>query len=343
MEHRFSKRDTNVAKGVGIILMLCHHLFYCSTDLCTQYQVSNFVLSYAITEYIGNIGKVCVAIFVFLSGYGMTRVSEGEGKDRKAREKSVYRRYLKLEFNFFFVYLFVMATSFLGRDVSAIYGTDMKRWAYAMIDALGLAQLFGTPTLNATWWYMSLAVLAVFMLPIMMELYDKYKFGFCMLCIVLPYALGMSTNWFLRYVGTFAVGICFARENIFERLKNWQFQGRKTVTMYLKIWLCILGIAACCYVRNNVGLVSITEMLLAIFLIYFCYEFIADMKWIGSGLATVGKYSMNIFLIHTVIYAYYFTKPIYTLKYSVLILLATLLASLAVAVLMERMKQAIFK
>lgn len=58
MDLRLTKTDTSVLKGIAILAMLVHHL-YMGTDnswLLGQMQV---------------VGKVCVALFVLLSGYGL--------------------------------------------------------------------------------------------------------------------------------------------------------------------------------------------------------------------------------------------------------------------------------
>lgn len=55
-----SLHDTSVLKGIAICAMLCHHLFYQSPE-------SGYVV-----WHLAMLGKVCVAIFLMLSGYGLT-------------------------------------------------------------------------------------------------------------------------------------------------------------------------------------------------------------------------------------------------------------------------------
>lgn len=68
----FDKRQTNVAKGIAIILMLCHHLFFNdpkSYDLFSSLCIlSNGV---PIDSFLADFAKVCVSIFLVLSGYGL--------------------------------------------------------------------------------------------------------------------------------------------------------------------------------------------------------------------------------------------------------------------------------
>ena len=60
MTYSISKDNTLALKGIAIVAMLLHHLFYTHSE----YGVS--------VQQIGLIGKVCVALFLFLSGYGLT-------------------------------------------------------------------------------------------------------------------------------------------------------------------------------------------------------------------------------------------------------------------------------
>ena len=58
-----SKQDTSVMKGIAIIAMLCHHVYTCQPEWVEAYP---FVLT-----IIGVLGKVCVAMFLFCTGYGL--------------------------------------------------------------------------------------------------------------------------------------------------------------------------------------------------------------------------------------------------------------------------------
>lgn len=67
----FRKRESEFCKGIGIAMMIFHHLFYKAEN----YQ--DFVISFAPfseerINFYALLCKVCVAIFVFISGYGIT-------------------------------------------------------------------------------------------------------------------------------------------------------------------------------------------------------------------------------------------------------------------------------
>lgn len=71
MEMIFSKRETDITKGVAVILLLFHHV--CETYFRETYQLTNFVFPMSYTINISTIGKVCVHMFIFLTAFGICR------------------------------------------------------------------------------------------------------------------------------------------------------------------------------------------------------------------------------------------------------------------------------
>lgn len=69
MRDTFNLKHTNYCKGIAIIFMVIHHLFWNVPNI--GYMVGDMALS----QRIGIIGKVCVSIFLFLSGIGLYKSS----------------------------------------------------------------------------------------------------------------------------------------------------------------------------------------------------------------------------------------------------------------------------
>lgn len=66
-----------------------------------------------------------------------------------------------------------------------------------------------------------------------------------------------------------------------------------------------------------------------------CYNIVPI---ICKPIGFIGKHSMNIFLIHTLIFEYYFMDFIYGFKHWLLILVALLVISLIVSIIIEYLK-----
>ena len=67
----FSKDYTFLVKGVAICLLLFHHLFY-RQEFLDMYYWKISIHSHPLIQFLATHAKVCVAIFVFLSAYGLT-------------------------------------------------------------------------------------------------------------------------------------------------------------------------------------------------------------------------------------------------------------------------------
>ncbi len=60
-------RESNSLKGIALILLLIHHLFYIQNGKFDDV----YIAGHGVVNTLGLLCKVCVAMFVFLSGYGL--------------------------------------------------------------------------------------------------------------------------------------------------------------------------------------------------------------------------------------------------------------------------------
>lgn len=67
-----SINKSNYLKGIAIILMLIHHLFAYPIRISPDIPVYHIVNSVDLEMYLGLFGKICVSMFLFLSGYGFS-------------------------------------------------------------------------------------------------------------------------------------------------------------------------------------------------------------------------------------------------------------------------------
>lgn len=334
----FSKQTSMAAKGIAVILMLVHHLFICSTEFTLQYGTTyapfgeNAVMSFS------NLAKLCVAVFVFLSAYGMTvSLSKHEGS------MAVYlrRRMKKLMFSFWIVYALSIATCFLRPDHLSVYTADGKFRAvvYVLADITGLSSLFGTPSYNETWWYMTLAIILIFLTPVMVRFYEK--FGICAIAVAaaLPY-LGLQQTGMLTYIFTAMLGVAAAKSGLFDKIRGKvSSRGKKAAALILNLLIFLF----LCILRIKIGLVYWTDAFLALSLITELFLLMDCGPMRFPVLSFIGSCSMNIFLIHTLIFEYYCTAFIYSPKNWILITLLLLAVSTAVSYAVRLIQQRILR
>lgn len=76
---KFTKQHTNLCKGVAICIMLFHHLFFNQDSWSLYYHKLNLATK-PLIAFVAAQGKICVAIFVLLSAYGLTFTMRKVGK-----------------------------------------------------------------------------------------------------------------------------------------------------------------------------------------------------------------------------------------------------------------------
>lgn len=83
---KFDKNHSQMIKGIVVLIMIFHHLF--TNPKWIIEGVSFFSLSVgkmSVEQYIAGYGKICIAIFAFISGYGLYI---------KAKEGQLIRKYI---------------------------------------------------------------------------------------------------------------------------------------------------------------------------------------------------------------------------------------------------------
>lgn len=91
----FSLTDTLFAKGIALCLLLLHHLFYEKS-----YPFSAF-LGRSVWVDAAAAAKVCVAVFLILSGYGLTKSFE---RKNASYARFTFNHIAKLYAGFWFVF-----------------------------------------------------------------------------------------------------------------------------------------------------------------------------------------------------------------------------------------------
>ncbi len=333
-------KETNILKAFGIILMYFHHLFYERVNFAGYEIRFNSLFTENRVVLLSLMCKVCVAIFVFATAYGTTKSLNAKKQGEIKIPEYTVGRYFKLMFGFWFIYILGQVTSFIG-DRYLIYGTDQRKHIkYMVIDFFASANLLGTPTLNATWWYMSFAILLVFIMPVIYFAVKKIGIAAIMIAVYLPAMMGHSTSsTFNFYLFTIVIGVLAAEYQWLEKFKAFATKsvlGRVVFIAGIGLILCAL-----LYMRKfslSTIITSVYDGMFSLLLAMLC-TLISDLPILSKGLDFMGKHSMNMFLTHTFIKAYYFQDFSYRWKYPILILVILLADTLLLSVIIEALKK----
>ena len=337
----FTKKETDFCKGIAIVLMLFHHLFN-DFEEYAGYIVDYRPFTPDRLTFLALLSKVCVAIFVFLSGYGIAAVYQKTFGDREPEKKEIvifsWNRYWKLMSGYWFVFVLVLLCQPLGRTIVDAYGTSMKEIIlYFIIDFLGLSYLFSTPTLNPTWWYMTLAIFIIFVMPFIMYLTRKY--GEITVLVVMNgsiYLLG-TVNSSTFYLFSLLLGAVCMETGFFQRLT--QITNKNNILKWIAFVAEIFVLFVLLSYRTNYNLNGIVDGLLALTIACMVHTMLIHIPVISTAFGFIGKYSLNIFLFHTLLYSYYFLDFFFSFRYWFLIVLMLLVVSLLISVGIEYVKE----
>lgn len=157
-------RDTYVLKGLALIMLLIHHLFWRNTDL---YNEIHLYSHFSLFQSLGVISNSCVALFTFLSGYGLAcKYRECNFVNKRALKDFYVHRYIKLYFNYWLVWILFVPISvvYLGLTLQAMYGDNII--IRLLFDIFGVSGLVNLPFYNTTWWYISCISGLYFVFPL---------------------------------------------------------------------------------------------------------------------------------------------------------------------------------
>lgn len=338
MQKQFTKENTNIVKGFAIILLLIYHLFE-NENMVTSLEVN--YAPFGLEDFLTftGFGNICVAVFVFLTGYGISKgLYAREGITVKEAYGQATKRFFKLMGNFAVLFASVNVLWFKLFDYTSLYGPGKQGILHALTDATGLSVVLGTPTLTLTWWYMELAYILIFLVPALAFLTKKIGYPVILLALFAPSILQMGDDM-NRYLFTAVLGVAAAYGDWPDKLRNRKWN--KVVS-----WL--LGIAAfilCVLVRQNAAVKAsylyLVDAPVALFLVYVGGVLLASVPVLNKCMEFIGKHSMNIYLVHSFFYMMLWQKFIYSFQYAPVIVVVLLVVCLLYSVVLEIVKKGV--
>ena len=230
---------------------------------------------------LGKAGKICVAIFTFISGYGIY-LSFG-------RHKSYKRIAYKIKtvlFHFWRTVLPVLIILFLT-GIMPFNICDFLENMFCI-----------SSSYNGNWWYLQTYILFLVFSPVFYFLV-RNRFSAIILCIVSMtlfryWAYQLPVNflyYFLYYVPFFVIGAIFARFDLFRKLT---FENHSTLLFAVYAGATLLLM----FLRMVTGYTEILFLLMPCFMLAFVHKPMPDVV-LTRFVIFLGKYSMGIWLLHS--------------------------------------------
>ena len=334
----YSKDDSKVLKGIALCLMLCHHLFAFPEK--TAYEFFSFVSfgGMPLSVYIGQFGRICMPMFLFLSGYG-TYLS---ARKTEVTETFVLKRIFALYRQVWTVFVISLPFTLILRPSVTVH--TVRDIIY---NFLGL-----NCTFNEEWWFIVPFAVLMLLFPTVKRFLDRKNASpFIDLLLLLLYSVFynyilpplssyfvfstfvVSEFWHkmketLSIFPAFFLGCYFAKYALLDKLKS-RCAGKPLYCV-----LSVLGMTALFYLHLY-NFLYYDFINAALFIC--CIIILLPVKFLALPcklLKIIADQSTFIWLTHTFFCYYWCQKLIYAPKYSVLIFLWLLLISFAAAKLL---------
>ena len=333
IDYRIQPTETLIIKAFAIIAMLVHHLFWLHPEFGP------------ILCYLANAGKVCITIFVFLSGYGMAMTFPKMAGKWSDDCKTVFffwgKRYSKFFLNYwivFFVSISIGSHCF-GRTLEIAYGANANLISLFIKDLLGQCGFY---SYNITWWFNELILSLWLLFPLLYRLMKNKVVSVSILLFltIIPSEMLSFLEFFANglsiFTLPFCVGIFFAQRCVCVN---------KLLNAMPPKWLpysSFLLAAIVFYVRGAELFPWSPKYLLDIFvtllLVISIVSFVRTTNYKLRFLQFIGKHSMNIYLLHTFVFGYFFSDFVYGLKEPLLIFATVFVISLSLSIVIEIVK-----
>lgn len=343
----FDQRQSMKIKGAAISLLVFHHLFYSEYRL-NYGGIKTHLISRQTLMSLGAYARICVWLFVFVSAYGLAKsyFSLGEEVSVKKRWEFYKHHYFSLMNQYWFLWVIIFLVSFLFSVQPA--ARLEKNVLYIALDFLGWSDFFGTPSMNHSWWYMCLAQMILLFLPVFCEMIKKW--GGILVVIVFLAVQFLDMNGivsrfggaYVNYLMIVLLGIWIAESGFMEKLSRIHFTFSEMV-------LLLAGIYAGIYWNRTLAgtdVWGIGKALLSVSAVGICiFIFLVITEGpLEKVLVFLGRYSGNMFFIHTMLFDKEYLPQIVYWSHNVLVSwLVCMLLSLMIFIVIEYVKKYLWK
>jgi len=353
--YEFNKTHTQLAKGIAIILMMTHHLFKFPDKIKDVSYISimpfwnqSIFSEKSFEFFLGDFAKICIAMYLFLSGYGLYMAYSKKGTFTFGDSVEKVIKFFIAYWKIFIIFI----------PIGLIWFSESAAFHFNIIEFM--ANFFAlSSSYNVAWWFARLYIELLLLFPLVIWLLKRgfifsivltlslYIISFKMdsVFMIVPQLSFLKKTFFypdmvniLFWQIVFCVGCLTAKYNVFVSINK--FISRKnldTKVFYISMILVIMLIRiGSTFVFESIGQGNATyiDFILAPLFILSCTNLINRNRSKNIVLA-LGKNSTNMWLTHTFFCYYYFQELVFLPKISILILIWLAVLSLSTSLVIN--------
>ncbi len=303
-------------------MLLWHHLFW------RLPEIYPYAYQFAI------LFKVCVSMFLFVSGYGLTISYR---KNKTTLKKFYLRRLSKLYETYWVIFTIFIVISILvfNRLPSEVYGDE---YLIKMAINFFAVQLYFPNYVghgyNPTWWFMTLIITLYLLYPFMYNFLKKMKIlGLLIMIFISFLSLPVLSAW----IASFALGIYIAEYKVFDKVLEYNENYLLLISIIAILTISMLKLFEIPGSGNRL------DFLFSFFIIMVSWLIFRNDSIIKNVFVFIGVHSFNIFLFHTFLFKYFFESELYALQNPFVILTVLLMFSIVISILINMIKNYLFK
>lgn len=320
-----SRDETQIIKGLAILMMLWLHLF-ANIDAATSCYNFLYVSDVPLSNFLS---RACnpVDLYLLLGGYGLYCVYL-KGKDNRR-----FTRILKLYIHYWIILLITIPVIYLF----STQGIEMGSLNSIVKNLTAFRVSWDAPC----WFLFPYSILSI-LYPILFFYLDKYKISISLLFVlvlaIIQTNLYSNYSSFIRshsiiyvinntigYLLPFFIGAAMKKSRLIERLRNKYEITCKSSILFLVLFVSLIILK--CVIRTR--WYNIYE-----FAFVLLFLFMYRPRFIDKFLWYMGKHSMNIWMIHFMVY-FYFEEFVYSFKFPILIWLCLTGVSLIISYIVD--------
>ena len=344
----FTRKHTQIAKGIAILLMVYHHLFVIPERLGNNYTSIINLAGYDFQSILANFSKICVGIFLFLSGIGFyyTLIKLDS---LKQMYKKVGFHGLKFMTNYWIIVLLLFPIG-LSQGFFKLSVKDITYVFFASYDSV------------SEWWFVRMYIVILILAPLFIRLFQRISVKKRIAPLIVAFSIWVLLRFLVMFLPTtglfesiehliigylnyfkyfdciivFIIGLFCARYNFINYFLR---EGKKD-----KVLLSGLFIISAIIIRvlnsntptsMNVDFVVVPMFIIPLTVLLYNTKLSVFLIWFG-------KHSTNIWLTHTFWCYYYGQKIVLLPKYSLLIYIWLLILSIVSSYLINLIYVPIF-